>query len=90
MKVKKTISPTIKLLKENGLNRITFRRYFDRRSDKFMYCEDNKGHFSVTRGRKDFTLEVRYIQDFERIQEVLTENGIEFNANYGSLIDIKY
>ena len=29
-------------------------------------------------------------KNFEKIQEVLTKNGVEFTANYGSLIDIKY
>jgi hypothetical protein len=92
MKKTKTISPTMKLLKENGLIRVTFERYFDGRSDKFMYQEANKGHFTVSTGRgmKYFTLEVRYKENFEKIQEVLTKNGVEFTANYGSLIDIKY
>jgi len=52
----------------------------------------NKGHFSVVRGTglKTFTLEVRRKEDFDRISEVLTENGIEFDSNYGSLINVNY
>tara|TARA_R110002126_G_scaffold34267_2_gene106258 strand:+ start:227 stop:505 length:279 start_codon:yes stop_codon:yes gene_type:complete len=92
MNIKKSISPTMKVLKKNGFVRITYRRYFDNKYDKFMYTENNKGHFSVVLGgyRNHFTLEVRYTEDFDAIKECLTENGIEFESNFGSLINIKY
>lgn len=90
MTSKKTISPTMKLLKENDLIRITFVRSWSNKQDKFLWFEKNKGHFTVSRSNDYFTLEVRYPEDYIKIKTVLSDNGVEFEENFGTLINIKF
>ena len=61
-KTKKSISPTMKLLKNAGFVRITFERRWSYRDDKFMWFEKNKGDFSYMKGTKDYyILEIRIV-----------------------------
>ena len=83
---KKSISPTMKLLKRGGFIRITYRRSYSYRERRFVEVASNKGHFSYMKGTRDyFTLECMEIEPVEDIFNYLNENGVKVEKDLGFL-----
>ena len=76
---KKSISPTMKVLKSNGFVRITYRKGYDHVRDRVMYYP-SEGDFSYMKGdgRTYFNLEMRSNEMMEKIEKVLIDNNIKF------------
>ena len=80
------------LLKKAGFVRITFKRLYSYRDEKFLWYPANKGDFSYMKGDSShFVLEVSEKEKLNEIVDFLTKNKVKCeNPNGYGYIKVYY